>query len=182
MNYVFQKNIMDLNAWIKKNDELYEKAVGIMADEVIDYFVCSDDLINATDLQECDGDHIQRFYDVQINYNRYPEDDEPFSIKDFIDLKKHGWCHYLLYSPFEKYVSENWEDALDEELVEAIQDRVKVGEIVGKYCYGGGGYEVQRDLELDVVEKIAEKLKEKFLKKQDARLLREDRVTDAIVC
>lgn len=148
---------MNLEYWKKENDALFAKAIDIMADYVIEQFVYYPDFDNATDLQECDGDDIQYFCDIEYNDGYEPEENEPFSIKEFVKHHK-----YLRHSIFEKYVEENWEDFLEDDLIEAINDRIKVGMIVDKYCYGGGGFEVERDFQLGVVDKVAEKIKENF--------------------
>ena len=149
---------LQLELWQKENDKLLAKAIDTMADYAIEQFVDFDDFVNATDLQECDGDDIQYFCDIEYNDGYEPEENEPFSIKDFIKR------HWSRHSIFEDYVKENWEEFLDDDLIEAIEDRIKVGKVVGKYCYGGGGFEVERDFELAVKDKVAEKIKEKFKK------------------
>ena len=151
---------MNLDYWQKENDKLFAKAIDTMADYAIDQFVDYDDFENATDLQECDGDYIQMFYDILSRTWYEPEEDEPFSIKEFV--KRHiGKSHYPV---FEHYVEDNWEEFLDDDLIEAIEDRIKVGNVVGKYCYGGGGFEVERDFQIGVTDRVAEKIKEKFKK------------------
>lgn len=145
---------MNIEYWKKKNDESFNKAIDIMADLVIEEFIDPDDIKNATDLNECDGYDIQLFYDIEYS----PDIDEPFSIKEFNKEKKgHGGHH----SPFEEFVRDNWEECLEESILEAVYDRIEVGRIVDKACYGGGGFEVMRDLELGVVKNVAEKLKNK---------------------
>lgn len=150
---------MDLLLWKKENDKLFAKAIDTMADYAIEQFVDSDDLVNATDLNECDADDIQYFYDILYNTWFEPEEGKSFSIKEIIKSNR-GSRH----SVFEDYAEENWEEFLDDDLIEAIYDRINVGKIVGKYCYGGGGFEVERDFELAVKDKVAEKIKEKFRK------------------
>ena len=150
---------LQLGLWQKENDKLLAKAIDTMADYAIEQFVDFDDFVNATDLQECDGDDIQYFYDIEYNDGYEPEEGEPFSIKYFVKRHRKPRC-----SIFENYVEENWEEFLDDDLVEAIYDRIDVGKIVGKYCYGGGGFEVERDFQIGVTDRIAEKIKEKFRK------------------
>lgn len=150
---------MNLELWQKENDKLFAKAIDTMADNAIDQFVDYDDFENATDLQECDGDDIQFFYDILYNTWCEPEEGKPFSIKEFIKSNR-GPRH----SVFEDYAEENWKEFLDDDLIEAIEDRIRVGNVVGKYCYGGGGFEVERDFELAVKDKVAEKIKERFKK------------------
>lgn len=153
---------MNWEYWKKENDKLFAKAIDTMADYAIEEFVYYPDFDNATDLQECDGEDIQMFYDITSRgwSSCEPEEDEPFSVKEFIKSKL-GKSHFPI---FERYVHENWEEFLEDNLVEAINDRIKVGMIVDKCCLGGGGFEVERDLELGVRDKVAEKIKEKFKK------------------
>lgn len=153
---------MNLEYWKKENDKLFAKAINIMADRTIEEFVYYPDFDNVTDLQECDGDDIQMFYDcISRGWpSCEPEEGEKFSVKEFV--KSH--IGHTFFPLFEKYVEENWEDFLDDDLIEAINDRIKVGMIVDKYCLGGGGFEVERDFQLGVVNKVAEKIKEKFKK------------------
>lgn len=53
-------------------------------------------------------------------------------------------------------VHEYWREYLDDELKEALQDRVAIGKVVDKDCYGGGGWEAERDIEIDTCKKIKE--------------------------
>lgn len=50
----------------------------------------------------------------------------------------------------EEEVRDGWEEILNDELVQAIHDKYDVACITHKYAYGGGGWEVLRDLEIDV--------------------------------
>ena len=150
---------MDLLSWKKENDKLFAKAIDTMADYAIEQFVDSNDLVDATDLDECDADDIQFFYDITYNTRYEPEEGKPFSIKEVIKSNR-GPRHAI----FEDYAEENWKEYLDDDLIDAVYDRIDVGKIVDKYCYGGGGFEVERDLELGVRDKVAEKIKEKLRK------------------
>ena len=150
---------MNLNYWKEKNDSLFSKAADILADMVIEEFVWLECYKNATDLADCDGEDIQLFEFLTSHDSVFPEDtDRPYSIKEY--NKTHAG--YRLVSPiFEAFVEENWQD-LDDELVEAVRDRVDVGKVVDKNCLGGGGFEVERELELGVRDRVAEKIKAKY--------------------
>ena len=96
---------------------------------------------------------------ADIIANEWPEG--TFSIKEF-NKKNTGYLG--VKSIFEDYVDDIWEDCLDDDIKEAVYDRIEVGKIIDKYCLGGGGFEVERDLELGVCDRVAEKLKEKYNK------------------
>jgi hypothetical protein len=53
-------------------------------------------------------------------------------------------------------ISEYWKEYLDEELKEALQDRIAIAKIIDKDCLGGGGYEAERDIEIDTHKRIKE--------------------------
>ena len=153
---------MNFEFWKKKNDELFAKAMDVLADYVIEEYVCDGDLKDATDLQECDGHDIQLFYFL-LNDDRFchcPEiPDGSFSIKEF---NRRHTGHLGVKGIFEDYAHDIWEDCLDDDVREAVCDRIEVGRIVDKYAYGGGGFEVERDLEIGVRDRVAEKIKAKY--------------------
>lgn len=53
----------------------------------------------------------------------------------------------------------NWREWFaedDEELIDALEEKIAIAKVVDKDCYGGGGWEVERDFENDTREKIKE--------------------------
>lgn len=56
----------------------------------------------------------------------------------------------------ENWVKDNWENELPNDLVDAIYKKVDVANIIHKNYLMGGGWEVLRRLEIDVVEKANE--------------------------
>lgn len=53
----------------------------------------------------------------------------------------------------------NWREWFaedDEELIDALEEKIAIAKVVDKDCYGGGGWEVERDFEIDTREKIKE--------------------------
>lgn len=50
----------------------------------------------------------------------------------------------------------NWREWLDDELVDAIEEKIDVAKVVDKDCYGGGGWEVERDFQIDTRNKVKE--------------------------
>lgn len=50
----------------------------------------------------------------------------------------------------------NWREWLDDDLVDAIEEKIAVAKVVDKDCYGGGGWEVERDFENDTRNKVKE--------------------------
>lgn len=50
----------------------------------------------------------------------------------------------------------NWREWLDDELVDAIEEKIAVAKVVDKDCYGGGGWEVERDFQIDTRNKVKE--------------------------
>ena len=155
---------MNIEFWKKKNDELLAKAIDTLADCVIEEYVGDGDLDSATDLKACDGDDIQHFYSLVYADSialraEWPEG--PFSIKDF---NKEHTGYLSPKSIFESYVHDIWEESLDEDIKEAVYDRIEVGKIIDKYAFGGGGFEVERELELATRDRVAEKIKTKYNK------------------
>ena len=54
----------------------------------------------------------------------------------------------------EEEVEESWQNVLDENLVNAIYDKIDAAKIIDKNMYGGGGFEVLRHLEMDVKDNV----------------------------
>lgn len=53
----------------------------------------------------------------------------------------------------------NWREWLvkdDEELIDALEEKIVIANVIDKDCYGGGGWEVERDFENDTRNKVKE--------------------------
>ena len=110
---------------------------------------------NAIDLNECDGDDIQELLSCVDNIGT-DIFDKPYKIKSLIPK-----CCSKYYRPvIEELVEEDYQDVLDDELLDAVYDRYDVQSIVNKNAYGGGGYEVLKQFSNAVKERVADKLKE----------------------
>lgn len=60
------------------------------------------------------------------------------------------------YYEIEDAASNWWREWLDEELKDALEEKIAVAKVVDKDCYGGGGWEVERDFENDTRNKVKE--------------------------
>lgn len=56
----------------------------------------------------------------------------------------------------EKCADQYWQEYLDDDLKEALQDRIAIAKVVDKDCLGGGGYEAERDIQIDTCKRIKE--------------------------
>lgn len=54
----------------------------------------------------------------------------------------------------EEEVGDCWQDVLNDDLLEAVYDKYDVACVSHKNCYGGGGFEVLRELEMDVRDNV----------------------------
>jgi len=68
------------------------------------------------------------------------------AIEEFGTLGEYDGDKFDYKAEIERYVEENWDAVLDNELVNAINERYDVACIINANQYGGGGYEVIRDL------------------------------------
>lgn len=59
----------------------------------------------------------------------------------------------------EDEVEDSWQDELSDDLLEAIYDKYDVACVTNKSCYGGGGFEVLRELQMDVRDNVLNILK-----------------------
>ena len=68
------------------------------------------------------------------------------AIEEFGTLEEYDGDKFDYKAEIERYVEENWDAVLDNELVNAINERYDVACIINANQYGGGGYEVIRYL------------------------------------
>ena len=54
----------------------------------------------------------------------------------------------------EEEVGDCWQDVLNDDLLKAVYDKYDVACVSHKNCYGGGGFEVLRELEIDVRDNV----------------------------
>lgn len=52
--------------------------------------------------------------------------------------------------------ADQWQEYLDDDLKEALQNRVAIAMVVDKNYLGGGGYEIKRDVQIDTCKRIKE--------------------------
>ena len=144
----------DLNQWSQGNEDLFLRAVERMTDYVLEN-IGTDYFENAIDLNECDGDDIQELLSCVDNIGT-DIFDKPYKIKSLISK----YCSKYYRPVIEELVEENYQDVLDDELLDAVYDRYDVQSIVNKNAYGGGGYEVLKQFSNAVKDRVADKLKE----------------------
>jgi hypothetical protein len=119
-------------------------------------------LKNATDLNTCDYDDIARIISLAYDDKYLSEEltEEPFSIEDICNQKKHYEC----VDAIDEWVEENWEDYLDENSIDALYDLFDTGGILDKDLLNGGRFESFRDFQNLVSENVINKIKESFVK------------------
>ena len=147
----------DLSSWSNENDGLFSQTIDKMADYVLEN-IGADYFENAIDLNECDGDDIERLLscvdDVETGIF-----DKPYRIKAIVSK----YCGRQYVPVMEQMVEENYQDVLDGDLLDAVYDRYDVQSVTGKNMYGGGGYETIKDLSIAVKNKVADKIKKMYL-------------------
>lgn len=158
-------------SWAKNNNESFKQAVNIFADYIMANDVSAEDFVNATDLDQCDGFDFQNFYDI-VTYNmhstvyQHANREIDKLIQEPYELKKLVKKYYIpngMVDVWEQTINDEWVDILENEnrddLVEAIYDLMDVSRITNKLAYGGGDYEVLRDLQLATVEEVGNRIK-----------------------
>lgn len=144
----------DLNQWSQGNEDLFLRAVERMTDYVLEN-IGTDYFENAIDLNECDGDDIQELLACVDNIGT-DIFDRPYKIKSLISK----YCGKYYKPVIEELVEKDYQDVLDDELLDAVYDRYDVQSIVNKNAYGGGGYETLKQFSNAVKDRVADKLKE----------------------
>ena len=117
-----------------------------------------DFLKNATDLDECDNNEITWIISLANDDTYFCKDlnAELYSIKDIFQKKKHIRCVDVI----DQWVEENWQEFLDEDTVDALNDLFDMGGILGKKQLNGGRFEAFRDFQILVEENVINKIKE----------------------
>lgn len=149
----------DLKDYIVESTAGLEKIAKQAIDELADAAMENlywDFLKNAVDLNKCKDIDITYMIDLVADNERLLDkwENEEFSIKEV--LKKYK---YNVVDAIEHFVEENWEDYLDEDVVEALNDFFDIGGIVGKKSLMGGRYEAFRDFQIKVSAAVVEKIK-----------------------
>lgn len=128
-----------------------------LADGVLEN-ISWDFLKNATDLGECDNTKISWIISLANDdvYFCKNLDAELYSIKEIFQQKKHIRCVDVI----EKWVEENWEEYLDEDTVDALNDFFDMGGILGKKQLNGGRFEAFREFQILVEDNVINKIKE----------------------
>ena len=150
-------NEVSFNAWSSSNDEAVQKAIDLLSQAAIKEIVGDnvDFLKNAVDLQNCDYFDIQLFFSID-NSDIWDIVERPFSIKRV--NKKYDY--FSVGDVFEDFVEDNWQDVLPTDLVGKLCDRQDVASITHSDYYGGGSFEVMRDIEIGTAKKIAQTIKQ----------------------
>lgn len=159
-------HIKSITRWAESNNESFCKAVDILSDYIMQD-VDVETFSNATDIEECDGFDFQNFYSIldseslytHIQDQMYRITEQPYKLKSLIDkyMPRTGTIDV-----WESMLSDNWEEILENEspeLVDSIWDLHDVSKITNKYAYGGGGFEIIRDLQLATVSAVGDKIK-----------------------
>lgn len=121
-------------------------------------------LENAVDLEECDNLKVSWMI-TMVNGDGYISrkeiddlDDNKFSINAIFQKKK----HIRRVDIIDEWVEDNWEDYLDENTVDAINDYLNMGGILGKRQLNGGRFEAFREFQILVSDIAVNKIKEYF--------------------
>ena len=144
-------------------EETVKNAAATLADAVLEEFDWSF-LEHATDLEECDNFKVSWIIGM-VNGNGYLSrkeidnlDEHSFSINDIFQQKK----HIRRVDIIDEWVEDNWEDYLDEDTVDAINDYLNMGGILGKRQLNGGRFEAFREFQVLVSDNVINKIKEYF--------------------
>jgi hypothetical protein len=152
--------MIDLKSYIVEStarlERIAKKAVEDLADAVmgdIDW----EFLKNATDLNKCDYVDVTWIISLANDDNYFLDtlNAEPYSIEDMFKKKKHIRCVDIV----DQWVEDNWEDYLDEDVVDALNDLFDIGGIIDKRSLGGGRYEAFRDFQIKISKAVVEKIK-----------------------
>lgn len=144
-----------INESMDRINKLVDKAVEEMTDFVIDT-IDYEFLNNATDIKRCKPNDISRMLDL-ANDDYFRDSkvfDEPFSIMELLKKYKHISCASVI----DDIVSDNWQDELDDNLVDALHDYFDVGGIVNKKALNGGSFEAFRDFQMAVEYSVVNKI------------------------
>ena len=151
--------MIDLKSYIVEStarlERIAKKAVEDLADAAMEN-ISWEFLKNAVDFKSCKDIDITYMIDLVTDNERLLDkwENEEFSIKDV--LKKYK---YNVVDAIEQFVEENWEDYLDEDEVEALNDFFDIGGIIDKKALMGGRYEAFRDFQMKVSAVVVEKIK-----------------------
>ena len=150
-------NEVEFNTWSSSNDDAVQTAINLLSQAAIKEIVGDDVdfLKNATDLQKCDYFDIQLFFSID-NSDIWDIVERPFSIKKV--NKKYDY--FSVGDVFEDFVKDNFQYVLPPDLIEKLYDRQNVASITHSDYYGGGSFEVMRDIELGTAKKITQTIKQ----------------------
>ena len=144
--------------------ETAKSAAAELADAVIES-IAWDFLKNATDIDECDNAEISWIISLANDDPYFCKnlDAELYSIKDIFQKKKHIRCVDVI----DQWVEENWDEYLDEDTVDALNDLFDMGGILGKKQLNGGRFEAFRDFQILVEDNVINKIKETLQPAED---------------
>ena len=87
-------------------------------------------------------------------------EEEKAQIKDIFQKKKHIHCVDVI----DQWVEDNWDEYLDEDTVDALNDFFDMGGILGKKQLNGGRFESFRSFQMLVASKVINQIKETLKK------------------
>jgi hypothetical protein len=152
----------DLKSYIVESSTRYEKIVKQSVDDIAAAAMENiywDFLKNASDFNKCKEHEISWILNLANCDNcSYLPDDEiknSFSIKDII--KRYG--KHNCPDVVDKWVEENWDEYLDENTVEALNNFFDEGSILGKKQLNGGRWEAFRGFQISVFNSVVNKIK-----------------------
>lgn len=139
--------------------ETTKVAAAALADAVLEN-IAWDFLENANDINDADKEEITFIIDL-ANDDKYflnKLNKDHYSIKEIFQEKK----HINTIDIIETWVEDNWEDYLNEDTVDALNDFFDMGGIIGKRQLNGGRFEAFREFQILVSDIAVSKIKEYF--------------------
>lgn len=145
-----------INESMNNITKLVDKAIEEMTSNAIDN-IDYEFLSNADDLKKCKDNDIAFILNLTAsdNYLLQKLDNEHFNVADVIKKYK----HVNVPSVIDTYVKDNWQDDLDDDVVDALNDFFDIGGIVNKTMLNGGKFEAFRDFQIAIERNVINKIR-----------------------
>lgn len=136
--------------------KLVDKAIEDMANNVMDN-IDYEFLSNATDFETCKDNYIVCVLNLVANNKHLAQrlSSESFSINDIFKKYK----HVNALSVIDTYVEDSWQDDLDEDIVDALNDLFDTAGVVNKIMLNGGRFESFRDFQIAIEHNVINKIR-----------------------